>query len=339
MSASDPEYVIRTYRWLNEIFPFKTAIMLFCCGAPAYWAGRTDEHKSVTARIKDAWKQLGGPQILLPCPTCLDMFHRHMPELPVISLWDLMAQQGRFPLKKDKGSVAIFDPCSSRYVPETQESIRKLTRCAGFEIQELSIHGKTATCCGYGGLIYSVNPALTEQVRKKRRLVESPGLCDVLHQLPGYLRNAFQTSLPHLDLLLFNGEDRKYRRAPSLTERRANRIKVKKTLMKEIMNVVFDVRLEDYQNLRVMISPDLTEKMNRDLIHEDNVKRVIYYGETTKNKITDPDKGVCYCHQLQGIMTYWVEYRPTLDGIILLNIYKHRMKIDEIRPSDTWRES
>jgi hypothetical protein len=117
---------------------------------------------------------------------------------------------------------------------------------------------------------------------------------------------------------------------PNLTARRTNRVSLKKSLMKEWLGLEYPEKREAYGDMDVVIPDALREKMNRELIHEDNVKRTIHFGESTGAKVFHPERGSCTCHLAQGKLTFWVEFRREPDGkILLLNVYKHRMRIEE----------
>ena len=330
MGASDPLYVTKTYDMLIKAYPHDVAIMLHCCGAPAYWAGRDELHGQTAVAIKSKWEQLGKPRVILACPTCADMFGKLLPELSVASLWGILAQS---PYKTNAWTgktASVFDPCSSKISPDMQEDIRKIVKDAGFDLEELPIHGENAGCCGYGGLAYSASAELAGQVAESNVLL---GARDYIAYCVN-CRDSFslygKPAYHILDILLFGDENRKLRTPPSLTERRSNRLAVKKTMLKEIWDVDFDDEKEPYHSLRLNISREVTDKLNRELIHQDNVKKTIYQAETGNNKVLDPESGSYSSHLLQGYTTYWITYKPSGDGSFdVLNAYKHRMKIEE----------
>jgi len=140
-----------------------------------------------------------------------------------------------------------------------------------------------------------------------------------------------QKSAPHLlDILFFGGENRGLREAPSLTRRRENRRALKKEILKSVSGVRYEEKVEPYRGLRVEISREILNKMDRLLIHEDNVKMAIHAAEKTGKCVLNKIAGTYTCHQLQGQLTFWLQYAKDNDnGYILRNIYRHRMRIDE----------
>jgi Fe-S oxidoreductase len=49
-----------------------------------------------------------------------------------------------------------------------QESVRRLLRLMGYNLEELELAGRKTECCGYGGLMSSANPALGRDAAKRR---------------------------------------------------------------------------------------------------------------------------------------------------------------------------
>lgn len=89
----------------------------------------------------------------------MEQFRDHFPEIEVVSLWSLLAENmgQKEPKNKD---IAVFDSCAARKDRQLQQDIRKIVSLAGYEGIELSKNKDHAQCCGYGGLVYSTNPQL-----------------------------------------------------------------------------------------------------------------------------------------------------------------------------------
>jgi Fe-S oxidoreductase len=330
MGASDPEYVTRSYRWLRQAFDEEAALELRCCGAPAFWAGDEALHEESLDAIRVRWRELDGPMFILPCPTCLDMFKRHLPEIGVLSLWEAMAES--FPVSETSPGypVSIFDPCSSKYSPKAQESVRTLVKNAGCDIEELPSAGESARCCGYGGLIYSSNPKLVKEIQKRNAELGERDYVTYCTNCRESLASYGKGALHVLDVALFDPRERRERTPPGLTERRANRVSLKKSLMKEWLGLEYQEKREAYHDMSLDIPGELREKMNRELIHEDNVRQTVHFGESADAKVFHPERDSYTCHLMQGTLTFWVEYRVGRGGeYVLLNVYKHRMSIEE----------
>jgi hypothetical protein len=100
--------------------------------------------------------------------------------------------------------------------------------------------------------------------------------------------------------------------------------------MKEWLGLEYKEKREAYHDMELDIPRKLLDKMNRELIHEDNVRQAVYFGESSGAKVFHPGRDSYTCHLAQAMLTFWVEYRIDRSGkCVLLNVYKHRMSIEE----------
>ncbi|NLD51205.1 MAG: NAD(P)-binding protein [Clostridiaceae bacterium] len=330
ISASDPAYVTESYRWLTRVFPEEMALMLYCCGAPAYWAGNEEEHEKVISEIRSVWSGYDKPIFVIACPSCQEMFQSHLPEIKIVSLWNIMAE--KYPQNASRDTVvSIFDPCSSKYDKEVQNNIRKLVRKAGYDIKELPSAGEKARCCGFGGLIYTTNRELFTLIGEQNIAMGDSEFITYCTNCRDTFAIQNKTSRHILDILFFEGEKDRSRRNPSdLTSRRASRILLKKTLMKEFMDSEFIEKPEPHSSIKLSVSPELKEKMNRELIHEENIQKVIYSAEKSGNRVFNTSNHVYTAHSVQGKLTFWVQYTHESDDIYnIQSVYYHRIIIEE----------
>ena len=93
LGAGDPELVTQTYRYLLKKQP-DTGLILRCCGAPAEWSGDEEKFDGELAAIRDSWADLENPVMILACPTCVKKFKTYLAEIPVISLYEIIAEWG-----------------------------------------------------------------------------------------------------------------------------------------------------------------------------------------------------------------------------------------------------
>jgi Fe-S oxidoreductase len=328
MGASNPEYVFASYEWLCETLSNEVALMLYCCGAPAYWAGDETLHMETLSVIRAQWIESRNPIFIASCPTCAELLKDHLPEIETVSMWRVMAEHiDRLPERATNGEVvSIFDPCSSKYDRQTQQNIRTLVRRAGYEIEELRYSGATARCCGYGGLVYSSNPQLVERIGEHNRsLGEREFVTYCTNCRDGFTSHGKPSR--HILDVLFGDASSKFRKPCDLTQRRKNREKLKKLFHGGEARCEKETSPCDGVKL---IIPDLTrDKMNQRLILEDNVKELIHFAETSGRRLYCEDEDVYTAHHEQGKVTLWAEYKPTDGGYLLLNAYAHRMRVEE----------
>ncbi len=325
LGASNPEYVTKSYKFLTENYP-ETALMLSCCGAPAEWAGDVPLHTRAIDRIRNEWAGFGKPTAILACPTCKQMFQRYLPEIKTIFLYDLM-EECNFSLNHhfNKEKASVFDPCASRNEPLLQNTIRKIAARAGFSLEPLPMEGKMAECCSYGGQVAIAHPPYTSQMIQKRVGQNSNPYITYCSNCRDIFVSAGKKSWHILDIIF--GIKTDGRKEPTISERRANRLQLKEQMLKEFWK---EEMKEEKPGIKLLVSEQLREKLNRNMILESDLAVVIKHCEESLEKMLDTEKGTFTGHMRIGNMTYWVEYR--INGpqeYELVNGYCHRMKIEE----------
>ncbi len=326
LGASDPEYVIESYRYLLEHNP-DTALFLHCCGAPADWAGDEAVHKKTIQSIRNNWIAIGKPTLIYSCTTCKQMFDKYMPDIKGVFIYELMSEWGINVKANVKNEVvSVFDPCTGRHEPKLHQSVRILAKKADLTLDPLPYEGKYAKCCSWGGQPSIANPAYTGNVVKSRI---SEGNSTYLAYCSN-CRDIFAQAgkaVYHIFDILFNLND-SARSAPTFTQRRKNRILLKEELLKEFWNYEVNMKREN-NRIKLYISSDLKKKINSEKILEEDIEAVIEHCENTGKKIYDPKNNHFTGHMKVDNMTFWVEYAPRDDGFELFNSYGHRMSIVE----------
>lgn len=89
LTAAEPELVIKIYDSLRFQLP-DTAIFSQCCGIPAKWENQNDTFNSNIDDIRNKWENLGKPTLIMSCMTCMKNFQDNLPEIPVISLYEML---------------------------------------------------------------------------------------------------------------------------------------------------------------------------------------------------------------------------------------------------------
>lgn len=84
----------------------------------------------------------------------------------------------------------------------------------------------------------------------------------------------------------------------------------------------------EQQAIRLLISDEVTQTLNKRLILEDDVAEVIGFCERTGSKLLQPDTGRWIGHRRLGQQTYWVIYGPEDDGFRVFGAYCHRFVIE-----------
>jgi Fe-S oxidoreductase len=366
LCATSPGEVLSSYRFLRERLSGGVGIMLRCCGAPAYWAGRDDLFREAMGQLRSEWEHLGKPKVITACSTCQSLFREHLPVMKSVSLWKILEESG-LPLEACTASgttVAIADPCITRHAPETQGSVRRIAQSLGITVAE-PLSDEKPECCGYGGLMYNANPKLAKDVISHRAAVtEHAGAAASSKPFtpPGgwhrtrvmedrdtvYYRTSVSEQdylaycamcrdnlaaagkrVSHLIELLFpavDGGDPAARGWISWSERRANRTRVKESIVKEFGEQMGGV-VEDYEKITLHMNSGVRKRIDERRILEDDIKKVIDHAERTGKRLLNAATGQFRaCWQPENV-TFWVDYTSGDDGFTVYNAYCHRMKI------------
>jgi Fe-S oxidoreductase len=177
LSAYSPDLVLKAYDYLQGKLP-GTGIVLGCCGAPAYLIADQQRFDEVIDGIESDLNELGCSEIITACPYCHNALKHHLPNLRITSLYQILEEIWipEVGLQEtnaaEKHTFSIHDPCSTRFEPEIQSSIRKLIQAAGYEVCELEHSRDSTHCCGLGGMAFAVDSNLSAK-KAKRTVQES----------------------------------------------------------------------------------------------------------------------------------------------------------------------
>ncbi len=332
LGASDPGYVMNTYRYLTGRVQGGVGLYLGCCGAPADWSGRTDILERSIRTIRETWEHAGSPEMILACPTCHKMFASHLGDVPVKSLWDIFMEQG-LPdghVRGDGAPVALYDPCSSRYLPGVQKSVRELLAGMGYAVEELRMNRRYAQCCSYGGLISTVNPKLAKEIRDQRTGASARDYVTYCPNCRDDFAGNGKTSWHLLDLLFGGGSVGGALRAPPTRSRRLeNRREVKARMMETYWGEKMERPKRELETVKLVLVGDVEKEMDDRYILLDEVRQVILHAEEHHSGFVDQESGHHLASLKIGLVTYWVEYEPCGDGHKLHRAYCHRIRIVE----------
>ena len=341
LGASDPAYVLESYRWLASALP-GAALWLSCCAAPAVWSGDEELSAEIFGVLREQWESLGKPAPVFACPTCKQMFERFLPEIKGVFLFELMRRKEFLPRRNISGAeYCVFDPCTSRDEPDLHDAVRSLAGGAGAKLSPLPDEGRRAKCCSWGGHVSFANPDYAKIVVKKR--IEQSDRPYITHCVN--CRDIFaaegKKSVHLLDILFdINDENRP---PPGCNERRKNREKLKRQALREF----FGEDTVDSENTAgndegaaphtlptLHIDDQLHVKLARDMVLEEDVRQTIERCEASGRTIIDQSSGNLRGYAVIGRITCWVEYKRLSEGeYILINAYCHRMAIDL---EETW---
>jgi Fe-S oxidoreductase len=330
LSASCPEQVEKSYRYLLDAMPDQVGLMLGCCGAPADWAGRNDLMRESAEKIRSAWNDQGKPIFILACSSCISVFERYLPEIPYISLWEIFQREG-LPESAKLGQgriLSIHDACSTRYHTKLHDSVRNLVSDLGYSIKELRYAKEKTKCCGYGGLVYFANRDQADSFAQDRT-EESPNdllvycaMCKDLFAAKG--KKTFHL----LDLVFSNDpEQEATQKMPNLSERHENRAHLKNKLLRELWGEEPEAELTEQNKLNLVIPDPVWETMEKRQILFEDIERVITHSRISGERFFNSKDQTYLTNFRFGRVTYWVCYEEKEDGIHVKSAYSHRMEV------------
>lgn len=326
LSASSPSHVASCYQHLCETNSGGVGLILSCCGAPALWAGEELLFHQTLHALKNAWKQLGEPRLITACSSCYRVLHDHLPEVPVETLWSHLDLDRISPFHQlNSRSMAIHDPCSTREMPEVEDSARELLQQLGIEVQELNERG-LSTCCGYGGLTQFANPDLADKIVKRRAEESQQDFVTYCAMCRDRFAHNGKRAVHILDLIFpLNQEaDPAARPDPGFSSRQENRARLKSQLLQKLWGemgsfVEASVQLNISEEVRILLE-------KRMILIED-VRKVVAHAEETGEKFEDPATGHLLASYRPTCVTYWVEYTVEGSCYVIHNAYSHRMQV------------
>ncbi|BCZ46471.1 hypothetical protein psyc5s11_25380 [Clostridium gelidum] len=329
LSASYSEYVVKAYNYLMEKLDGGVGLYLGCCGAPADFAGRQEQYNNSMEKIYSNLKMLGNPIVITACSTCFNNFKGNIEEIEIKSLWEIFDEKGLpSDVKLGNGKVlAVHDACTTRKEKSIHESIRNIAKSLGYKIEEPEFTRETTKCCGFGGLVYFSNKEFSKEVTENRikdsenDFLAYCAMCRDLFVLKG------KKTYHILDLIYGNKSiEISDMKVPTLSERRANRFRLKKEMLKNLWGEKMEIK-DEYDELKIVIDDKIRNKMEDELILEMDIKKVIGDAEKNKNSFFNPEnKHILAWRRLVNV-TFWVEYEKINDTFKIINAYSHRMDV------------
>jgi hypothetical protein len=298
-------------------------VFVGCCGAPAYWAGDDARLHSNLEQITKTWEGLGRPTMVFACATCSTLFASLLPDIPGVSVYELLLGCDDLAPVSPFVEAAIFDPCAARDQVEMETAVRDLARRAGAELEELADKNR---CCGHGGHIRVANPGLYEEITSNRAEASDRPYIVYCANCREVFASRDKDCTHILDVVL--GLDANAP-VPTLEVKRSNSLMVKKELMKHIQGADFEPERHEWDGLTLIIGDELQEQMEEKLISAADLKEAIWLAETSGDKFCDESAGLRLCSMTKPVITYWVEYREIApETYEVLDAYYHRMRIE-----------
>ncbi len=327
LTASDPENVEAAYADLRKRLG-KVGLMLLCCSAPAEWSGRQALMNEAMDDIKQQWKALGSPRIIVSCPTCLKTLRQGLPEAEVSSHWSLFRALGLPESAAGQNtSLAINDPCAARHDTVLLEDVRDLLEQLGVSVVEPKLSGQYTECCGYGGLLDSANPELGKAVRERRSKAAEEDFVTYCAMCRDMLAKTGKHALHFYDLLYPGRENAGARPSPGYSARRENRARLKEKLLADLWREAGQAEKAPFESVAVEFTETALQNMEERRILKGDVQKVLLQTQKTGKRFVHKETGHFLASHRPVIVTYWVEYEEKNGGFLVHNTWSHRMHV------------
>ena len=319
-AAIAPETVKAAYADLCARLEGGVALLLGCCGAISDWAGRYEMTAQTRALLESELSKLGDPTIIAGCPTCRKELSEFV-SAPVTGIWDVLKTIG-LPdgAKKLPRPMALHDACGARGDEATQAAIRNIAVQLGCEIADTPYSGDRSPCCGYGGLTAYANcevaAEITEQCLERSEL---PYLSYCMACRDRFARQGRESR--HLLELVYGADACE---TPDISEKRYNRLTLKKELLRELWQ---EEPIEMKLDFSIAYTDEARKMMDDRMILTDDVVAVLDDFHKNGEAILDED-GLLVARRRVGNATFWVKFSREEEGAYLVHrAYSHRMNV------------
>lgn len=330
LCASCPDTVYETYQYLCSAMQGGVGLMLDCCAAPAYWAGREELFQEGLQAWKQKWLRLKKPEVILACSTCHHIFKHHLPEVTVTPLWSVFDQIGspEREMALVKQRLAIHDPCTTRSEPAIHQSVRRLLQQAGVEVEELPLAREFTECCGFGGLMQNANPQIAQTTLQRRAELSAADYITYCGMCRDNLASTGKRVLHILDILFPDRRetDPAARKRPGWSQRRENRIYLK-SRVNQALGIAPPTDRQPHEQIHIRMQPQVRENLEQRRILDADIRSVIWNAQNGGQTFIHKKTGVYKASFKNRNVTFWVEYSSGENGFEVHNAYCHRMEV------------
>lgn len=168
LPGTRPGKVMALFEHIQKSIPY-LGIVLDCCTKPSHDLGRDTHFRAMFFEMKEYMLSHGIKNILVACPNCYKVFSQYGGELKVKTVYEHLAKTALPPTENISASVTIHDPCSTRHETDIQQAVRQLVIQKSLSIEEMKHHGVKTLCCGEGGSVSCLLPALSQEWSSRRQ--------------------------------------------------------------------------------------------------------------------------------------------------------------------------
>jgi heterodisulfide reductase subunit D len=184
-----------------------------CCGFPLLAAGMHDQVESLIERNLTQFRATDATTVVFTCPACrlmwLEEYACRLPGVRMLHATEFLAEllaDGRLRLKDVDQVVTYHDPCDLARNGGVYDPPRQvLAAIPGLQLVEVHERRERALCCGGGGDLEMVDPALVERVAARATgKLAATGAQAIVTACPQCVRTLMrgaQASVPGVEVL------------------------------------------------------------------------------------------------------------------------------------------
>ena len=320
-TAAAPELVKLCYELLLEKFNRNIRILSACCGEIARMAGRRELYEEQRAFLERKIGEYENPVIIAACPSCLALFRDW--GLKSVGIWDIFLEHDLTePSDFGFDEIYIHDACASRFNPKIQDGIRSLVKKLGLTPLEPELGRDKSPCCGFGGLVQYANPKMAKLMAGDCLLgTQGKPTLSYCMACRDRLARESDESFHLLELVL----NKKAPDPPDISERRENRLSLKRELIKKYEGDELEVKKPGF---KLEFKEDVRKKMEERMILLSDITAVIEEYRKTGTAARNTETGLLSASLRLLNVTFWIEFEEKPDDSYLIHrAYSHRMKI------------
>ena len=163
LAGSYPAIVRRIPKILREHLGIKVGVVLDCCYDPVYQFGDVNTANTAIESIRENLKRHNISRVITGCPNCQKIFSLFLKDITVEHILEVMPQDAFTPeLEKQ---IFLHHPCQP--FQSGHIHIRQIARELLDRQDQAILDSREHLCCGYGGGLSTISPALAGQFRDR----------------------------------------------------------------------------------------------------------------------------------------------------------------------------
>ncbi len=145
----------------------------WCCGFPLIQAGMAEKMQKLVDHKQEKIKQVGAERVVFACPSCYHTWkERYKTDAELLhssQFMEKMIEEGSITFKKGfEKKVTYHDPCDLGRNSKVFEAPRNVRTHPGCHPGGVGSNRQLSVCCGGGGDLEMIDPALSEAIAQKK---------------------------------------------------------------------------------------------------------------------------------------------------------------------------